>query len=75
MGPLVFWLPLALSVVGTGYLLHFTELDRKWKALAFGVTGASLGLQLMPDRVHFTIPLILQTLIGIWVIVYFKLNR
>ncbi|HLF93334.1 MAG TPA: hypothetical protein VJB14_07725 [Planctomycetota bacterium] len=75
MVTVIFWLPLALSVVGTGYFIHFTEMDRKWKVLSFLVTGTSLGLQLVPQHVHFTIPLILQTLMGVWVIVYWKLDR
>jgi hypothetical protein len=53
MGAIIFGLLPALRVVGTGYFLHFTELDRKWKALSFLVTGTSLGLQLMPKRVLF----------------------
>jgi hypothetical protein len=71
----VFWLPLALSVVGTGYFIHFTDMDWKWKLTAFLGTGLSLALQLMPAHVHFTLPLILQTLIAVWVIVYWKLDR
>ena len=71
---LIFLLPLALSVVGTGYFLWFTEADRKWKLLALVLTGSSLGMQVAPDRIPFFIPLILQTLISIWVVVYWKLD-
>lgn len=28
---LIFWFPLALSVVGTGFFLFFTEVNWKWK--------------------------------------------
>lgn len=58
-------LPLALSVVGTGYFLFFIELDRKWKLLALGLTGTALGLQLMPDRIRFVVPLVLHSIVAI----------
>jgi len=71
----IFWLPLILSVIGTGFLLHYTDLDGKWKILALVLTGTSLVLQLMHKTVHFLIPLVLQVIVSLWVVFYWKLSR
>jgi hypothetical protein len=71
---MVFWLPLVLSVVGTGYFLFFTEEDRKWKALALALTATGLALQLMPDRVPFLVPLLVHSAVAIWMAIYWKLQ-
>ena len=68
------FLTLALAVVGTVYFVAFTEEDRKWKALMVAMTAASLVLQFAVP-VHFVIPLILQTLVAIWTVVYWKLDQ
>jgi hypothetical protein len=70
----VFWLPLALSVVGTGYFLFLTEEDRKWKALMAALTIAALILQFAVP-VHFVIPLILQVIVSLWTVIYWKLDQ
>jgi ABC-type siderophore export system fused ATPase/permease subunit len=67
---------MALGVVGSVYYVFFTEEDWKWKALAAGTMVLSLLLQFVPAlRVHFSIPLILQTLVAVWMVVYWKLDR
>jgi hypothetical protein len=68
-----FILPLALSVVGAGHFVLFTEEDWKWKALAFGMVGTSLLLSFL--HVHFVIPLILQVIVCVWMIIYWKLDE
>jgi len=72
---LILWLPLIVAVVGTGYFLHFTDADFKWKALAAALTGTSLVLQLMPSRVPFVVPLILQGIVALWMAIYWKLEQ
>jgi hypothetical protein len=71
----IFLLPLCISVFGTGYLLHYSDLDGKWKALAFAMTGTSLVLQFMFRTVHFLVPLLLQTAVSLWVVIYWKVSR
>ena len=71
---MIFWLPLALSVVGTGYFLCLTEEDRKWKALMAALTVAALILQFAVP-VHFAIPVILQLIVSVWTIIYWKLDQ
>ena len=71
---MIFWLPLALSVVGTGYFLFLTEEDRKWKALMAALTVAALILQ-FGVQVHFAIPVVIQVVVCVWVMIYFKLDR
>lgn len=71
---LLFWLPLAVSVVGTGCFLFFTEEDRKWKALALGLTATALVLQLFPRQVPFVVPLVLQVGVAIWMAIYWKVR-
>ncbi|HEX7898828.1 MAG TPA: hypothetical protein VF950_13775 [Planctomycetota bacterium] len=72
----IFWLPLALSVVGTAYFLFFTEEDRKWKALMTALTVASLILQFgFTFQVHFAIPAVLQLIVCVWTIIYWKLDQ
>ena len=70
----IFWLPLALSVVGTGYFLFLTEEDKKWKALMAALTIAALILQFAVP-VHFAIPVILQVIVSVWTIIYWKLDQ
>jgi hypothetical protein len=72
----IFWLPLALSVIGSGFFVFLT--DEKWtlKSLMAGLTVAGLVLQFgLMFRVHFLIPLALQLIVCIWVMVYWKLTR
>lgn len=70
------FLPLALGFVGSVYFVWFTDEDRKWKALAAGTMIVSLALEFVPAlQVHFSIPLILQMLVAIWMIAYWKLDR
>ena len=71
-----FLLALLFGLVGSVYFIFFTEEDWKWKLLAGGTMIVSLLLQFVPAlRVHFTIPVILQTAVAIWMIVYWKLDR
>ncbi len=71
----IFWLPLALSVVGTAYYLFFTEENWKLKALMTALTVASLVLQFVfMFKVHFLIPAGLQIIVCIWTMIYWKLN-
>ena len=70
---MVFWLPLALSVISVGHYVVFTEENWKLKLLAFGAVGLSLALQLL--QVHFVIPLIIQVLVCVWMIIYWKIDR
>ena len=69
----IFWLPLALSVVGTGYFVFLTEEDRKWKALMAAMTAAALLFQ-FGIRIHFAIPVVLQLIVSVWTIIYWKLD-
>ena len=71
---MIFWLPVGLSVVGTGYFVFLTEEDRKWKALMAALTAAALIFQ-FGIRVHFAIPLILQLIVCVWTIIYWKLEN
>lgn len=71
----IFLLPLVLSVFGTGYLLHYSDLDGKWKALAVAMTGTSLVLQFMVRSVPFLVPLVLQVAVSLWVAIYWKMER
>jgi len=66
-------LALALAVVGTIYFVAFTDEDRKWKILMVVMTATSLVFQFVV-MVHFAVPLILQALVGIWTVVYWKLD-
>ena len=69
-------LPMGLGLVGSVYYALFTDEDWKWKALAVGTMAVSFCLQFVPAlQVHFTIPLILQTLVAIWMVTYWKLSR
>jgi hypothetical protein len=70
--PFAFLLPLALSVISTGHFVLFTEEDWKWKLLAFGLVGTSLLLQFL--HVHFIIPLIIQVIVCVGMILYWKLG-
>jgi hypothetical protein len=70
---MIFWLPLALSVVGTAYFLFLTEEDKKWKALMAALTAAALVLQ-FGIRIHFAIPVALQLIVCVWTIIYWKLD-
>ena len=71
-----FLLPMVLGLVGSAYFVFFTEEDWKWKVLAAGTMIVSLLLQFVPAlQVHFIIPVILQTLVAIWMVVYWKLDR
>ena len=70
---MIFLLPLALSVVGTGYFVFLTEEDRKWKALMTALTVAALILQ-FGIPVHFAIPVVLQLIVSVWTIIYWKLD-
>ena len=71
-----FLLVMVFGLIGSAYFVFFTEEDWKWKALAAGTMIVSLLLQFVPAfKVHFTIPVILQTVVTIWMIVYWKLDR
>ncbi len=71
-----FILPMVVGLVGSAYFVFFTEEDWKWKVLAAGIMAASLLLQFVPAlQVHFIIPVILQTAVAIWMIIYWKLDR
>jgi hypothetical protein len=71
-----FLLPMVLGLVGSAYFVFFTEEDWKWKVLAAGTMIVSLLLQFVPTlQVHFIIPVILQTLVAIWMVVYWRLDR
>ncbi len=73
MTVLVF-VPLALSVIGTGFFLRFTDLEWKWKGLAIALTGTSIVLQFALKEVPLAIPLVLQAVMCLWVIFYWKLE-
>jgi hypothetical protein len=71
-----FLLPMVLALVGTVFFIFFTEEDWKWKALAGGTVILSLLFQFVPAlHVHFSIPPILQVLVAVWMVVYWKLDR
>ena len=69
-----FLLVMVLGLIGSAYFVCFTEEDWKWKALAAGTMIVSLLLQFVL-HVHFAIPVILQTAVAIWMIIYWKLDR
>ncbi len=72
---LTFFLPLVLGSIGSLYFMFLTEEDWKWKILAVGTMGVSMLLQFVPAlQVHFVIPLVLQTLVSVWMVVYWKLD-
>lgn len=62
---------LATAVVGTVYFVKVTDENWKWKVLMIGLLVASLVFQFLIP-VHFLIPLITQTAVGIWVLIYWK---
>jgi hypothetical protein len=74
MGLIRFFLP-AFAIVGSFYFVAFTEEDRKWKLLIFLLTGTSLVLQFLFPDVPFVIPMILQAVVMLWTIIYWKLDQ
>jgi hypothetical protein len=69
-------LPMVLGLVGSIYFVFFTEEDWKWKGLASGTMIVSLLLQFIPAlQVPFIIPLVLQGLVAVWMVIYWKLDR
>ena len=62
---------LAVAVVGTGYFVKFTDENWKWKLLMIALTLGSLVFQFVIP-IHFLIPLVTQTVVGIWVLIYWK---
>ena len=73
MGLIRFVLP-AFAVVGSFYFVAFTEENWKWKLLMFLLAGSSLVLQFVVP-VHFVIPMILQSIVMFWTIIYWKLDQ
>ena len=73
MGLIRFALP-AFAVVGSFYFVAFTEENWKWKFLIFLLAGSSLVLQFVVP-VHFVIPMILQSIVMFWTIIYWKLDQ
>ena len=71
---IIFWLPLVLSVVGTGYYVAFTEASKGLKVLAVVLTVAGVVLQFM-FKVPFIIPLLLKSAVAIWMAIYWKLDH
>ena len=55
-----FYLPLMLSVIGSGCFLFLTEMHWFWKGLALAVTASSIFMQFGMTDVHFMIPLLMQ---------------
>ena len=72
---MLFYLPLAISVIATGFFLFFTDEDWKWKVLALVLVGLSLGLQLIPDLVHWLVPMLIQAGVSIWMVIYWKMDH
>ena len=71
----IFWLPLALSVVGTAFFVFFTEEDWKWKSLMAVLTIVALVLQFgFMFQVHFAVPAVLQLIVCVWTVIYWKLD-
>ena len=72
----IFWLPLALSVVGTGFFVFLTEENWKWKSLMTALTVVALVLQFgFMFKVHFLLPLALQLIVCVWTMIHWKLNH
>ena len=67
--------PLALSVIATGYFLFFTEENWKLKLFALLLVGLSLGLQLIPEQVHWLIPMLIQAGVSLWMVIYWKMDH
>jgi hypothetical protein len=62
---------LVVALVGTVYFVKFTDENWKWKLLMIVLTLGSLLFQWVIP-LHFLIPLITQTVVGIWVLIYWK---
>jgi len=73
MGLIRFALP-AFAIVGSFYFVAFTEENWKWKLLIFILAGTSLVLQFAVP-VHFVIPMLLQSVVMFWTIIYWKLDQ
>lgn len=72
---MIFLLPLGLAVVGTGYFVFATDEDRKWKILAASLVILSVAFQFVPPlQIHWIIPVVLQTLVACWMVIYWKMN-
>lgn len=70
-GPVLFLLPLGLSVAATIYFLISDEIGLVGKGIAFGLTGVSILLQIVPAlEVHFLIPLAMQLIVCFWLVLF-----
>ena len=71
----IFWFPLALSVVGTVFYFLYGEVGLLWKLIMTGLTVASVVVQFAPglrEQVHFGVPLGMQIVVCLWVALYFQ---
>jgi hypothetical protein len=65
-----------LSVVGTFYFVFFTEESKGLKGLAFVLTGAGVVARFdFTDKVPFIVPLLLESAVALWMLIYWKLER
>ena len=73
----IFWFPLALSVVGTAFYALYGDAGLIWKLIITGLTLAAVALQFLPglrENVHFGVPLGMQIVVCLWVALYFQLE-
>lgn len=71
----IFLFPLALSVVGTFFLLASDEVGIVGKVIAVLLTGTSIVLQFaFTFDVHFMVPLAMQLIVCIWVALFWQLQ-
>ena len=72
----MFLIPLVVGWCGALYLTLATDADRKWKGLALAVMLVSTLIQFVPAlRLHFLVPLLLQSAVAIPTAIYWQANR
>ena len=72
---MIFLLPMMLALVGTGYFVFATDEDKKWKILSASMVLLSLVFQFIPAlHVPWLVPVVMQTLVACWMVIYWKMN-
>ena len=71
----MFFIPLAVALVLTGYLVFATNEKPKWKATAIAVLVLSLLLEyVVLFNGSWAIAVVIQSLLAVVLLLYFKMN-
>jgi len=72
-GAMIYLSPMAFACITVGLFCIYGSAALSWKAVAFGLLAASLIFQFYPPfPVHWVVPTLTQSFLGIWMIIYWR---